>query len=985
MTASPSDRHEPADARSGRDPGRGDGMPTLESLVAWARDHVRFDGRYGLSLRAERRGSLFASLRTERETFFRDGQGVAGFPIEHNPDLPDFLDGRSRQPFAYGYPVHVDAAGLVTPLFFVEVTVGLTLDSAQVRKVPNHRPRLSRRLLIESGHDPAMADATCRAIEHGSFPSLEACLEELAGYLDVRDATLADIAAEPFPAGPPAPGWYRTPILFVSPVSPLQKAQLGELQRLLGAYTAATHMTALHALVSRRADQPGDGGSGKTDRLPMLEIEPLSEAASASLDRCLSAGLSAVEAPPGGEREAFIADAIANLVVSGQSVLYVHPGAEMTDEVVDRFQGLLARRQCWIPRLGGEDMLERLSRTADELETQRPTGIAPPSKQARQRALSELKGDLATARGRIDSARNAIRALADCRAERRDLQSAVPVPWQPVFDYAEKLGIGAETASAAAAELRSMTRERPGLFGRLFGRNESEARIRAMAGTAADAVSALPDAIRGGLPLPESDAAGEPSTTQSLAEAFQQLERIARWRDLRAREAERLAEVRQLPPADRIGEQLTQAESRLARDSQGLLRDVWRAAVAKGAAKSGEKLAAVFQAITDRRFSWESATEPGHDPAGDPQLAKFMRLLVRNYPFWAVPADLVPTHLPLIDGLFDMAIIDDSGTMTAGALLPLLLRVRHAMVLAPVDRDRQPVNSGFSLAAAAETAEAVALSGRMRQHPEIVGYLSAVFHNGGLSLLGAAPGSVPVPDRTVSGLMWHQPDGEGVEAEARAVLALLETWEGEGLFAGDAPLTIGIAIPVAARLAALEEGVLAALPDGLSEEAVLFGPPAQFKDLALDVMILVPGLESGMTARAAAALAWNRELFHDAAAAAERGLHCISDEEACLAAGGFAAALARHCRQRTDGNEAEGLIRLCGQAGLSHRAIAGGLEVVGRFGGLYQFIKEPGQSRDNAEEEAGAGLNAEIFSLYLNREDFSEPPQWLAQLFERLC
>ncbi|NBC31369.1 MAG: hypothetical protein GVY13_01710 [Alphaproteobacteria bacterium] len=960
-------------------------MPTLESLVAWARNQVRFDGRFGLSLRAERRGTLFVPLVTERETFFRDGQGIAGFRIADNPDLPDFLDGRSMQTLSYGYPVHVDAGGLVTPLFFVEVTVSLSLDTAQLRKTANRRPRLSRRALVESGHDPAMADAACRTIEHGSFPSLEACLAALAGHLNLTEAALAEVQTEAFPESQAGPGWYRTPILFVSPSSPLQRAQLGELERLPHAYASATHMTALHALVARRSDRPEDGaGRRKADQLPLLEIDPLSEAASQQLEHCLSAGLSVVEASPGGEREAFIADAIANLVVSGQSVLYIHPVAEMTDEVVERFQGLLARRQTWIPRLGGEEILARLSRTADELEAERPTGIAPPSKQARQRALAEPKGELATARGRIESSRSAIRALAECRAERQRLRAGVEAAWQPVFAHADKLAIGGETAAAAESELRALTGERPGLFGRLFGRKETEARVRAMAGTATDAVAGLPDTVWAGLPLPDRNALGDPATAEALADAFAQLRTIARWRELGTRETELLAEVRRLPPAARIAEQLAQAESRLARDSQGLLRDVWRAAIAKGAAKSGEKLAAVFQAISDRRFVDDSG-EDGPDPAGDQQLAKFLRLLVRNYPLWAAPADLVPSHLPLTDGLFDMAIVDDAGTVTAGALLPLLLRVRHAMVLAPVDRDRQPVNSGFSLAAASETAKTASLAARMRQHPAIVRYLSAVFHGGGLSLQGTESTGIPAADPGISGLHWHPIDAPGLEAEVQAILALLQGWTAGGLFDGEAPVTVGVAVPVAGRLAALEDGVLAALPEGLSEESLLFGPPGQFQDLELAIMILVPGLERGMPAGAAEALAWNRELFHDAAAAAERGLHAVGDADSCSGAGGFAAALVEHCGQMTATDEANGLARLCTQAGLSWRPVPAGLEVVGRFGGLYRFVKDAPQPAEIAAEEAEIGLKAETFTFLLSGTEFSEPPQWLTQLLERLC
>lgn len=1001
MTVNHADRRDQTGKAADADGDSRDGMPALSALIHWAKEQTRFDGRYGLSLRSDRAGSLFAPLVAHRETFFRDGQGVATVSVEDNPHLPDFLERRNTLPVSYGYPVHVDPAGLVTPLLFVEVSVQLTLESVRLSKTSNQRPRLSRRVLVEAGHDPVMADAACRAIEHGAFPSFEVCLTALAGHLDLPPGTLADMDLEGLPEGAAAPGWFRTPILFRSPVSPLQKAHLGELELLPQAYTAATHTTALHSLVARREPQANGSGGRKTERPPVAEIEPLSAGTPEDLETCLAAALSVVEAPPGGEKEGFIANAIANLVISGQSVLYVHPAAEMTDEVVERFQGLLARRQCWIPRLGGEQMLERLSRSADDLEAQRPTGIAPPSKQARQRALAEPKGELATARGRIDSARSAVRALAAGRAERRRLRMAVAPAWQAVLDHADRLEIGAETAAASAEELESMAEDRPGLFGRLFGRKDMPARVQAMAGAAADAVAKLPDAIWAGLPLPDRSTAVDPASAAVVADAFRQLERIVRWRELAGDDKGRLADVLKLPPAHRIAEQLAQAESRLARESQGLLRDVWRAAVAKGAAKSAEKLAAVFQAITDRQFSGD-AEDGGPEPAGDQQLARFMRLLVRNYPLWAIPADLVPSQLPLTDGLFDMAIVDDAGSLTAGAMLPLLLRVRHAMVLAPVDRDSQPVNSGFALAAASQAARAAVLPARMRQHPEIVRYLSAAFHDGGLSLAAAGPSRFG-KEPGLAGLQWHQSRRADVEEEAGVILALLEDWHARGLFGGEAALTVGIAVPTADRLRALEQAVLAVVPGEVGDEALLFGPPAQFKDLVLDVMLLVPGLSAGMAEPAAEALAWNRELFHDAAAAGECGLHIVGDAATCTAAGGFAASLVRHCRSPAaapghegrrdsearhapeDEGDVSGLARLCEQAELPWRPVPGGVEVVGRFGSLTQFLRDTSEASETAASEADSGLNAETFIFYLKSGEFSQPSQWVGQLLERLC
>lgn len=977
-----------------RTPAQGaDALTTLRSFVRWAQDQTLFDGRHGISFRDDRRGKLFAPIFERHESFLRDGHGVTTLDKSASPDLPGFLESCRKEPLAYGYPVHVDATGLVTPVFFVEVTASSTADAVTVRKMPGRRPRLSHRVLIEAGYDPKRVEVAREALEHGSYASFDACLTDLAGYLGIDPLAITGADLMDLPPPPIAPGWYRTPVLFQCLASEAQTALLTELDRLPRAFGQATYLTALHALVQRR-DGPVDRGPAVLpDRPPTVEVEPLSEDAARALELCLTSPLSVITAPPGGEKEAFVAAVIANLVTAGQSVLYVHPNREMTDEVVDRFQAILTRRQCWIPRLGGADMLERLSRSADELEAQRPTGIAPPAKQARQRGLADPKGDLAMARGRIAACRGAIRAFVEHREQRANRVGEIAQSWEPAIAHADLLAIEADQAAEAAMELRSLTGDRPGFLGRLFGRKEGHARLTALATQLSHAVAPLPQDARERLPLPSDvSALAEPADAVPTIDAFVQLERIARWRDDIRREARLLEDVLRLTPAPRVAEQIMQAELRLARDSQGLLRDVWRAAIAKGAGKSAEKLAAVFQAITDRQYGAEAT-----DPAVDQQLAKFLRLLVRNYPMWAVAADLVPSHLPLTDGLFDMAILDDADTLTAAALLPLLLRVRQAVVLGPAEQQGALRNTGFSVAALAERASVVTLGAQLRQHPDIVRYLSAVFHGGSLTLQGRVVQPSDAPGLGLTGLHWHDADGGGPMVESATILALLRDWHDAGLFAGPAPLTIGVAVPVAGRLMALEQFVMTKLPDPGIGETLVFGPPEQFKDLELDVMVLVPGLDSGMAAPAAAALASNGDLFHDAAAAAERGIHIIGDAATCRLAGGFAVALLERChRHQTgpapttqpdadSGARYQALARLCDQAGLTWRPAGDSLHIFGRMGGLYRIAWGPRGRGDDRPVQKSPDLHQEVFTVHLNDDEMATPPHWLGAFLERLC
>ncbi len=985
---------DPADATCAdhQDGSRG----ALVALVSWAHNTIVLGGRFGLTFRGDRLGRLYVAPWQGRETFFTDAIGIVHLDEPHLAEggaaaLDAFIARNGGAGLSYGHPVKVDAAGMVTPLLYSEVVVGGDAGGrTAIRKAPGCRPRLHHRPLFEAGLDRATIDEVAERIERGDFGCFAECLAELGAILGVPHGAaafqinnvtaLCNVAL--------APGWHGTAVLYVSPPGPARERLLDELARVEPAFSDAANPTALHALVAPRRPPAQPVTAAVVAAFPMTaDLPPV-------LDTCLTAPLTAVEAPPGTGKAALLANLMASLMVDGQSVLYVSPSAAIIDQHATRFQAIVAKHQDWIPKLGSPGLKERLTGSFERLTAAGPAPGA--GTRITRQGLADLQQKVAAVQRRIEALRQAQRDLADRRRRRQSLEREVAADWAVLLDPALDWDVDPDRVAHWRAEAERLAGGRGGGgFVRLLRRRGRQPMsLPALRQRLDEALAPLPPDLSDPILFPMSaTGTDDRRAAGSLAAGFDQMARVVDCR--RAGHAERNAAeaIAAAPTAERLGQELALAQSRAGQAARELLRDTWQAAVTT-ATDAGDKLAAVYDRMEERRRAG------GHWNGGaDADLGRLISPLTRPCPLWTVQADMVPHLVPLVDGLFDMVIVDDADRISGATLLGLLLRGRRAVVLGSLAEPGTARTDAFTLAASAIGARPHALAVQSRSHPDIVRYLSEVFHDG---VLRPQPGPGTLREElpgTAAGLHWHQPPpgtGSAEAAEVDGLMRLLRGWQDHGVVGNGARRSVGVTTPVPERCDALRHAVAAALGPAMPGEQVVVGVPDRFFNQIVDLLVILPGIGDATPPQRSQRLAASRALYHEAVAAARLGVHVVGDARSCRSAGGHAAALLRHCRPPTGRNAPAGagpagtagdpcarLGTLLDQAGLFCTATPEGYRALGRFGGTYD-VRLAGRPDHSAADPSGHDDPDQPILVIVQEDDLAHAPQLVSRRLERL-
>ena len=921
----------------------GGNIAPLEDLMTPLRAGVAESGRFGISFRSDARGRLFVAPWTGPEPFFRDGQGAADLPggvdnADDTAELREFFADAGPVSMAYGYPLFADENGLLTPLLYCDVVLREDGGRRRIVKKSGAVPRLHQAPLLAAGFDRSVAEAAADAVEHGSYRSLADCLGHVFALIGWSEPPFDDAAVIELPASPSA-GWHNAAAVFLRPAGAAVRKLHEELDRLPDLYGEAINPTALHALAAPQ------GVATATATAAMAEIAPMAADLLPILQRCLSAPLAAIQAPPGTTKPSLILNLIASLVIDGQSVLLVAPSAPTVAHLAGRLQALLEPDQHWLPRPDAADMLDLLLQSNERLRDH-PVGAGePPGSPEGLRVLIEQRQGVAALHRQVDAIRKAHRHLATRQRWRRGYGAEISENWSAVYEQKTRLEIDAEEARGWRDEAR-MPSEKPGR-GRRGNSNSRETLTTALEGLLAP----LPTLLRDELLRPIHQAPDDETGLVLLADAFDSLARFAEWRRAAIHEAQAIDTLQGAPTGERLLQQFTISRTDICRLSRDLLRSSWRSALTTNPGKAAERLATAFDAM-DRR-----ALAAGSQHAvGERQLGKVIGALSRQYPVWMVTADQAAMRMPLVDGLFDVLIIDEADRLPSPALLPLLARARRGIVLgaaSPSPAER-PADA-MSLCRTRPGVEQHRLEAQARSHPQIVDYLAATFHGGRLtSVVDYAAMGETVP-AALQGLHWVDTAADG-GAPAAVAVDLAAAWLKAPLPDRDRPFTVGIAAADPPDLAAVDAAVAERGLSAVLGERLLAGAPERFVGAGVDVLVLLPGIDAAATGPRAARLSANLALFHDTVSTARGGLHAVGDAAACRAAGGYAAALAAACHALAEARQGVGaladapsprsrLAALLNRSGLAHWPVPGGFRVVGTLGQRYH-IEVPGEAPD---------------------------------------
>ncbi|WP_315813849.1 AAA domain-containing protein [Bradyrhizobium sp. SZCCHNR2028] len=218
------------------------------------------------------------------------------------------------------------------------------------------------------------------------------------------------------------------------------------------------------------------------------------------------------------------------------------------------------------------------------------------------------------------------------------------------------------------------------------------------------------------------------------------------------------------------------------------------------------------------------------------------QMVLRRRPIWAVSTLSVPSRVPLVPGLFDYVIFDETSQSDIASAIPLLARARRGVIVgdpmqlnfvrplgtgtehALMDAARLPkegrwryaqsVNSLFDFCSTRPATKRCLLADQFRSAPAIVDYLNADFYGG--QLIGRRWNEQFHPPKDYRpGLAWvdvtgseTRPDGRPVnKAEAEQIARLLKTFAEESGFEG----SVGVISPFNAQVEEIQRAVRSVL------------------------------------------------------------------------------------------------------------------------------------------------------------------------------
>ncbi|MCB9948754.1 MAG: ATP-binding protein [Rhodospirillaceae bacterium] len=841
-------------------------------------------------------GTHFVAPFEGREQLLQDDAGAASIALV-DPMLEAFMVKRAQAPLGYGYPLHIDQSGQVSPLFYGPASLRLATSGRVVLERRRDAPvNLNRALLAQYGVPSSAIARLTQRLERGPRGFGE-CLGELARIVGVQPAFDID-HVQPLP--PPKPGaeagiWSNTPIVFAD----LEGASQGRLLDELKLVERGGHVDScvLHEL--GRPKVADDGASADVDPMQVMPLVPVSLELMSVLRSCLASRMSVVEAPPGGGKYALIVDLLASACASGRSSLFVAARRPVVDHVAHQLQSRIAPDCRWIVPLAGADAAR-----SDFLEAQRrfampdPTASGSdgdPQRSEEGLASADLDRQLAQMQALADQVvalRDAVTRVTEAQASRLAHERERQPEWSALFTQDTDYGVDAVQLNLWQSEAAELAGSPPA------GRQRNDDKLRSLTQSLFAALAKLPADRRAALPLPAMDgeALAPALSPDTLLEAFTQLHIAIQWQQ--ALHAERAATEAwvALSPSVAVARQLGSTQLGASKAAQWLLAHMWQAAMERAGAAGADLVEEVFRLVAMR-----AAGETQPDPKADMALATAIAEVSQTSPIWTVTANAVRDTLPPVPGLFDVIVIDDAEDLDGATLLAILLRARSAVVLGSLaNADRSPEEDGLGMALSLLRSAPLKIVEHRRCHPRIARFLSDAYHEGGLHiLLDRKTLQFDALHPQLAGLHWHAPSSTDASAvsDVTDAVHLVTRWRDAGVLSGSQALSLAVVSPFPRRVEQLARRLTDVLPRDYVAKSLVVGTPQALRGRVTDLLVMLPGIARDMPTDRARLLAQNPGLYHDAVGAARLGVHVIANEMLCREAGGPLALLYDHCAQ----------------------------------------------------------------------------------------
>jgi len=729
-----------------------------------------------------------------------------------------------------------------------------------------------------------------------------------------EEPDLYNLALDPAISGLAEPGIYNRAVLVAAERSPYTRGLETELAKLQSVPENQYQGTALGMWLSgqtieAKAPQPQ----------PLLEVLPLNSEQRHAVLRGLNNPLTVITGPPGTGKSQVVTSLLINAAWQGMTVLFASKNNKAVDVVETRINSLGARPV--LLRLGASEFQSRLAEylisllaaSASEEDEQHYQEYLDLHDNIRQRfqALDAQLSNTIRLRNEVDKLEQSLELI------RQDIGDALFGSFR-TFD--QEFALRAARAFRMAVE-RADKRKQP-LLVRLTWRFLKSTRYVDLRDAAR---KSRPAAERLGVALPDS--APEERTIEQWTTIPQMIdERIK----VAARVREYFNHLNRLTaskPLEDVSRQHRQLVEELAETSDSLW-NAWLRLQPKRMTPEERRLLREYTSLLQLIV----AANDEQRRLGGQVFARYHSLfpkITRILSCWAVTSLSARGRVPFAPQFFDLLVIDEASQCDIASALPLLFRVKRAVIIGdpkqlrhisslPIGQDRQllashdlvegraawaySVNSLFDLASGlCRSEDIVQLRDHHRSHADIIDFSNHHFYDGRLRV-ATKYDSLRPPDKHGPAVRWLnvigtvvRPSSGGAlnEGEASAVVKEIERLVLRQGYTG----SIGVVSPFRAQANRIRDlvyqhqtlGQRVAGQDFLSHTVHLFQGDER------DVIIFSPVVSSQTPEGAMIFLRKNPNLFNVAVTRARAALIVVGDRQAALNSGvDYLAAFAKY-------------------------------------------------------------------------------------------
>ncbi|MEZ4702761.1 MAG: DEAD/DEAH box helicase [Rhodothermales bacterium] len=334
---------------------------------------VEAEDRRSLQLRREELGKRFIAPWIGQETLLHGNvESIECHPAgdaERAFLAKGIGDPRGADIGFYGFPLWHDAAGRLSPLFIVPVTVEDLGGRGNERAYLLHRTdRLILNRYLFSAYTGEELDEIQRELESDTYASFADRLGAALAHAKTPAFSYSDRRIEPLPTEGPS-RWVRVPVFLRDARGPFTfnlRQDLAALSRYESVYGDTTG-TALRLLWETRPHKAKRAAGGIAEALPLNPSQEHATRASRDLP------LTVVTGPPGTGKSQVVVDLLASSILSGQPILFASKNNQAVDVVRQRLREALGEDLDFSLRVGnreamdamGPEILDRLNRLTD--------------------------------------------------------------------------------------------------------------------------------------------------------------------------------------------------------------------------------------------------------------------------------------------------------------------------------------------------------------------------------------------------------------------------------------------------------------------------------------------------------------------------------------------------------------------------------------------------------------------------------------------